>query len=159
LPAAAHLRAGLQAEPAVAGAVAEQLRVDAVDVLRLVAADQGLLDPVVGGPGGEEDAVEKQGDVRLADDLVVQEQVPELPGALGVVDGVVEAEFLQQAALAPAGPALVAAGADDVHLDLAAGVAPQARAVLDEDDLRPVAGRGERGADAGEAAPGDEDVA
>jgi hypothetical protein len=45
-----------------------------------------------------------------------------------------------------------------VHLDLARGVAPEPRAVLHEDDPRAVACRGERRADAGETAAGDEDV-
>jgi hypothetical protein len=69
--------------------------------------------------GGIERGFEQQRDVRLADDLVVEQQVPQLPAALRVVGGVVEAEFFDEAAFAPAGAAFVGVGADDVHFDFA----------------------------------------
>ena len=124
----------------------------------LVAADEGFLDLVVLGFGGEDGGFEQEGDVGLGDDLVVEEEVPEFPAALGVVDGIVEADFLEDAAFAPAGAAFVGVGADDVHFDFGGGVAAEAGAVLDEDDLGAVAGGGDGGADPGEAAAGDEEI-
>ena len=57
----------------------------------------------------------------------------------------------------PAGAALVAVCADDVHFHFARRVAAQTRTVLHEHDLRAVRG-GDRRADAGQAAPRDEEV-
>ena len=128
-------------------------------MLGLVAPGQDAADGLLLRLGGVEDRVEEEGDVGLALDLVVQEQVPELEAALGIVDGVVEAELLDQATLAPAGPAAVTVGADDVHFDLAAGVTAEAGPVVDEDDLRALAGGGDGGADPGHATAGDADVA
>ena len=88
--------------------------------------------------------------------LVVQQQVPQLPAALRVVGGVVEAELLDQAPLAPAGPARVVVGPDDVHLHFARGVAAQPRSVLHEHDPRPVPRRGHGRAYSRHSPAGDE---
>ena len=127
-------------------------------MLALVAARRGALDAAVAGGGGVERRLQQERDVRLAHELVVEQEVPQLPAALRVVHRVVEPQLLDEAALAPAGAALVGVRPDDVHLDLARGVAAEPRAVLHEDDPRAVARRGERRADAGETAAGDEDV-
>ena len=108
--------------------------------------------------GGVERGLEQQRDVRLADDLVVEQQVPQLPAALRIVDGVGEAQLLDEAALAPAGPAGVLVGADDVHLDFARRIAAQPRAVLHQDDPRAVPRRGDGRANAGESAARDQHV-
>jgi hypothetical protein len=52
----------------------------------------------------------------------------------------------------------VAVGADDVHFDFAGGVAAEDGTILNEDDAGAIAGGGERGADAGETAAGDEEI-
>ena len=105
------------------------------------------------------DRVDQQRDVRLAHALVVEQQVPQFPTALRIVGGVVEAELFEQAPFAPAGSALVMVRADDVHLHFARRVAAEPRTILHEDDLRAVAGRGDRGQHARHAAAGDEHVA
>ena len=101
---------------------------------------------------------EQQRDVRLADDLVVEQQVPHLPAALRVVDGVVEPELLEQAALAPSRAAAMRVGAHDVHLHFARRVAAQPRPVLHQDHLRAVARRRHRRADARHPAAGHQHV-
>ena len=77
---------------------------------------------------------------------------------MGVARGVFEFEFLDEARLTGAGARAVAISTDDVHLHLAGGVTAEDGAVLHEDDARAVAGSGERGADAGEAAADDDEV-
>ena len=109
--------------------------------------------------GREQGGVQQQRQVGLADDFVVEQQVPQLETALRIVGRVVEPELLDQAPFAPAGPAAVAVGADDVHLDFARRVAPQPRAVLHQHDLGPAAGRGHGRTDAGQSAAGHQHVA
>ena len=52
----------------------------------------------------------------------------------------------------------MAVGADDVHLHFARGVAAQPRAILKQDHSGAVPRRGDRGADAREAAAGDKNI-
>src|SRR5437660_85968 len=84
-------------------------------------------------------SIHQQGDIRLGDDLVIKQQVPQLPAALRIVDGIVQAELFEQSRFPPARPTLVAARADDVHFDFARGVATETRAVVDEDHAGAVA--------------------
>jgi hypothetical protein len=74
----------------------------------------------------------------------------------------VEADFLHEAALAQfvsqGFSAAEAGGADDVHADLAGGVAAENGAVLAKDDAGSKAGGSERTADAAHAAASDEEV-
>ena len=134
----AHFGAGLQPQPAVARAVAKQLGGDAD---RCVRCDRSGPAPIGSCPSftsaGKQGGVEQQRQVRLADDFVVEQQVPQLPAALRIVGRVVEPELFEQAPFAPAGPAAVVVGADDVHLDFARRIAPQPRAVLHQHHLRP----------------------
>ena len=105
LAAGAHLRAGLEPEARIAGAVAEDLRRVMryrCSLLSQRASDLG--DAAVLHRRRVEGGVEQQRDVGLADHLVVEQQVPQFPAALGVVDGIGEPELFDQPALAPAGP-------------------------------------------------------
>jgi hypothetical protein len=65
-------------------------------MLALVASHHHFLNAPVFHGGGVEDAFQQQGDVGLRHHLVVEQQVPKLPAPLRVVDGIIEAELLQQ---------------------------------------------------------------
>ena len=97
-------------------------------------------------------------DVRFADDLVVEQEIPEFPASLRVVRRVVQAKLLDQSAFAPARTSAVAVGADDVHLDFARGIAAQPRAVLQQNHAGAVSGRGNRRANARNSSAGHQDV-
>ena len=147
---------GFEAEPRVAGAVAEDLRVDAVQVLGLVAAGAHLVDAAVLHVAEYSDGFEQQRDVGLADHLVVEQQVPQLPAALvGCWRRRRAATLRSGRPRASPGGRVWLVGADDVHLDLARGVAAQPRAVLKQHHLGAVPGRGDRGANTREASTGD----
>jgi len=150
--AGAELGARLDSEARIACRIHVQGGPDAVNVLALVAARQHVADAAVFDGGAVEDRFEQQGDVRFAHHLVIQQQVPHLPGALRVAHGVFEPQLFDQPALAPAGAPLVAVGADDVHLHLARGVAAQPGPVLKQDDAQSVARRGDGRAHAGQPA-------
>ena len=85
LAAPAHLRAGFERQPAIARAIEIELRPDAVEMLRLVAAHHDPLDFAVLRLGGEQRRIEQQRDVRLALNLVVEQQIPQLEAALRIV--------------------------------------------------------------------------
>ena len=154
----AHFGAGFQSEPRIARAIAVDAGAYPVEVLALVAARGDFGDAAVLHDRGVDGGFEQQRDIGLADDLVVKQQVPEFPAALRIVDGVGEAQLLDQAALAPAGTPGVLIGADHVHLHFARGIAAEARAVLHQDDARSVARRGDRGTDTRESSACDQDV-
>jgi hypothetical protein len=156
LASRADLGAGLQGQAAVAGGVAKHFGADPVDLLAAIAAGHDLGDAIVLLAGRVDGGVQQEDDVRFADDLVVKQKVPEFPGPLGVAHGVGEAEFFEDAALAPAWVSRV--GAHDVHANFRGGIAAQARAVLDQNDAGAVASRGDGGADAREAAAGDDEI-
>ncbi len=157
--AVAHFGVCLQTQPAVARAIAVDMGADLVEVFRLVTADVRGFDPAVGHIDGEKGAVQQQRDIRLADDFVIQQQIEQLPAALRIVGGVVEANLVENAPFAPAGPAAAVVGPDDVHLDLATGVPTQPRAVLHEHHAGTVPGRGDGRANTGHPATGNEHVA
>ncbi len=129
-----------------------------IDVLGPIAAGQHRLDLPLLDVGGVERGVEQQRQIRLADALVVEQQVPQLPTALRVARRVVEPEFFQQTTFAPARPTGVAIGADDVHLDLARRIATQPRAVLHQHHPSSRAGRRHRRANTGQSAAGHQHV-
>ncbi len=83
LAAVAHLGAGFEAEAAVARAVEIELRLDLVKVLGLVAAGETRSIRPSLESAAKRTGIEQQGDVGLADDLVVEQQVPELRSSAG----------------------------------------------------------------------------
>jgi hypothetical protein len=125
----------------------------------LVAPHHHLLDRTRVGGRGKQHTVQQEREVRLGHDLVVEQEIPKLETPVRIVDCIVEAEFLDQTAFAPAGPSAVVVRPHDVHLDLAAGVAAQPRAVLRQDHLRAIPRRAHSRTDSRHAAPRDEDVA
>ena len=88
----------------------------------------------------------------LSNRAAVWRRLEQLEGAVGIADRVLEADLLDQPPLAPARPAAVAVGADDVHADLARRVPAQARAILHEQRPSAVARRREGRADPRHAA-------
>jgi hypothetical protein len=157
-PADAELGAGLEGEAAVARGVEVEWGGDGVEIFGFIAPGEHLLNAVAPCGGAEEGGIEQEGDVGFASEFIVEEKVPEFPAAVRVMDGVFEAELLDEAAFAPAGAVSVMIGADDMHFHFTAGVAAEARTILEEEDTSAVAGGGERGTDAGHAAAGDAEV-
>ena len=157
---AAHVvvGAGFDPEAAVAGAVGEELGADDEVVLGEVAHGAHGLDHAILDLGADDIGVEEQGDVGFKLHLLVEQQIPLRVAACGVAHGVLEAEFLDETGLAAAGFSAVAVGADDVHLDLAGGVAAEHGTVLNENDAGAATGGRDGGADAGKSAAGDKKI-
>ncbi len=153
-----QFRPGFQGQAAVSGAINVERGANAIEVFGLVAPDQDPLNRVVPRLGGEQRAVQEQRDVGFALELVVEQQVPQLPTALRIMRRVVQAQFLDQPAFTPAGPSAAAIGADDVHFHLAGGVAAETRAVLGQHHLGAVPRGGKRRAHTRHAAAGHQDV-
>ena len=155
--------AGFEAEAAVAGAIDNHRRADAEGLLGGGALGTHRANLIALDLGGDDGGVEQQGQVRLAPAFVVEQQVHQRRRALGIVHGEVEADLLDEAALAQFidefRATVQAGGADDVHAHLAGGVAAEHGTILAEDDAGAKAGGGERAADTGDAATGDEQVA
>jgi len=72
---------------------------------------------------------------------------------------VVEPEFLDQAAFAPAGSMAVNIRANNMHFHFAGRISTEPRAVLHQNDFGPLASRGHRGADSSHSTSGYEQVA
>ena len=104
----------------------------------------------------------EQREVGLGPAELVEDQVGDRRGPLRIAHGKLEADFLDQPALAglqrQRKTRMKPGGSDHVHPDLARGVSAQHRAVLHEDDpgAQPRGGKG--AAYPGHAAPGDEQV-
>ena len=128
-------------------------------MLRLVATSQGSDDPAAFHVGREHDGFEQQRDIWLADELVVEQEIPEFPASLGIIRGVIEPEFLNESPFSPTGASRVVVRPDDVHFDFAAGVSSQPGAVLTEHHLRPMPGRRQGRADSGGTPSSDQQVA
>jgi hypothetical protein len=156
--AGAHFGAGLQAETRIAGAIAEDAGAHTVEMLALVAARGHFGDPAILDVRRKDRGFEQQRDVGLAHHFVVEQQIPEFPAALRIVDGVGEPQLFDQAALAPPRARGVLVGAHDMHLDFTRGIAAQARAILHQDDARSVARRCDCRAHTRQATAGDEDI-
>ena len=117
------IRARLGPQAPVASAVGEELRADRVVFLHEIAEDAGRNDdsPSIGKTFGfrrHQVRIEKKGQVRLQDGLLVKEEVPLGVGAMRIAGGVFQLELLDEPRLAATGVLAVAVGADDVHLYL-----------------------------------------
>ena len=75
-----------------------------------------------------------------------------------VAHGVLKTQFLKDAGFAAAGLSSMGIGTDNVHADLAGGVASKDRAVLHENDARPIAGSSDCGNGAGHAASNHDEI-
>ena len=155
LAADAVVGAGERREDGVAGAVGEEARGDLDPALRRAlpradGADRAVLRRLARADRG----VEQERQVRLAAGEAPEDGVEDGPARARVVAQVLELDLLEEARLATVRPVRAA----DMHADLAAGVAAEHRAVLDEDRLGAVARRGERGAEACDAAAHDAEV-
>ena len=100
--AGAILGACFEAKAAVSGGVDVDLCFDAIQVLALVAARHHAIDRAVLHAYRIQNGFEEQSNIRFADDFVVEKEVPELPATLRIIGGVIEANLLDEPALAPA---------------------------------------------------------
>lgn len=152
--AAAIFRAG-KPEDTVAGAVCKKLSF--YQILRIsicipclhrrdtISIHNDILD------GG----VEQQLDIGFIDDRRIDHVIPKGIALEGIVAEIPKLHFLQDAGLL----VLIFQNADNAHPHFARGVSAEDWTVLDKNDLRPVPGSRDRGANAGKSAAADDQVA
>jgi len=83
-------------------------------------------------------AVEQQLQPRLIAGFFVEQQVPHRVILVGVAPGILQAQLLQNARLAPVRQVPMPVGAADVHAHLAGGIAAQHRPLMHEEHPRPM---------------------
>ena len=146
----------LRAKSAVATAVGKPFCFDEKFVVRRIAQGTDRRDAafalfIYADLGAHAGGVEQKRDVGFGFDLLVKQEIPLRVAAVRVAHGVLKTQFLKDAGFAAAGLSAMGIGADNVHADLAGCVASKDRAVLHENDARPVTGCGDCGDGAGHA--------
>ena len=148
LAAHAELRAGHGPDHAVPGAVGEQARAH---------DEAGLRGHLVSGYGDDpaffrldlvDVRVEEQDEVFLEARLLVEDGIPHRVVGVAVAVGVIEEDLFYNTRLVVVRPV----GTADPHADLAGGVTPEHRPVVDKGGPAPVPGRFDRGRKARQAA-------
>jgi hypothetical protein len=156
-------RPRLDAEPPVAGAVGEHARREHKPILRARALRHDFAYPAIRDACRRHGGVEPQPEIRLRPAELEEDDVGHRRGALRVAHRQFEPDFLDQAAFArlqlERPPGVQARRPDDVHADLAGGVAAEDRPILHQNHARAEPRGGHRAAHAGQAAAGHQQIA
>ena len=151
-------RARQHAQRAVAGGVDEDLPGEGKARLGAVLEATHRADDATLGLRRLQAGIQVEVQPLLPARLLPHDRVPHREGVVGIAALVLQKDLQQDASLHHVGLAVVAVRPDDVHANLAAGVAAEHAAVLDQGNRSPVAGCGNGGAHARKSPADDDDL-
>ena len=139
---------GLGSQASVTSAVNEEAALDDKAVFGGFAGGFDLHNaPFIVGLRARAGGVEVEGEAGLVVALLVEDKVPHLGAALGIADGVFEADFVYDARFAVVGPRAGVVCAAGMDADLTRGVPAEHRPVVNQNRPDPVARSGQGSTD------------